>query len=147
VLAVVAALLALPEEATNERACGVLWRSPAPDDPIDLAVGHCARGRWLATTGGISAVAALRVLCEPAIAAHLLTQRSRVAPAHRSQPDELDPFDRLAHHILSDADGMRRLVTARTPAARRRLANRLAREAVSVHPGSRRIINAKAIPA
>ena len=131
--AVVAVLLALPDEELDERFEAVLWRQRKLGEPIDLtrlwfhpgdggAVLRCDRQHVLMAPQDIGVMVAL-AWCwgtrqsprtwRPGAAS--LCRRSVRLP--------------MAQHILTDPANVVRLAAAHTPALRRGLLGRLAREA------------------
>ena len=143
VAAAVAALLALPDEELDERFEGALWRQRTLGEPIDLSrlwlhpgdgggVLRCDRQHVFMAGQDIGVAVALTVLGDPVIAAYLAARRSVAVPPRRSTPppEEDDRFLQMAQRILTDPANVVRLAAARTPAVRRRLLGRLAREAL-----------------
>jgi hypothetical protein len=143
VAAAVAALLALPDEELDERFVGALWRQRTLGEPIDLSplwlhpgegggVLRCDRQHVFMAARDIGVAVALMVLGDPVIAAYLAARRSVAVPPRRSAPppEEDDRLLQMAQRILTDPANVVRLAAARTPAARRRLLGRLAREAL-----------------
>lgn len=143
VAAAVAALLALPDEELDGRFEGALWRQSTLGEPIDLTrlwlhpgdgggVLRCDRQHVFMATRDIGVAVALVVLGDPAIAAYLAARRSVAVPPPRPTPppEEDDQFLQMAQRILTDPANVVRLAAARTPAVRRRLLGRLAREAL-----------------
>jgi hypothetical protein len=143
VAAAVAALLALPDEELDERFEGALWRQRTLGEPIDLSrlwlhsadgggVLRCDRQHVFLASQDIGVAVALKVLGDPVIAASLAARRSVAAPPRRATPppEEDDRFLQMAQRILTDPANVGRLAAARTPAVRRRLLGRLAREAL-----------------
>jgi TniQ len=149
VAAAVAALLALPDEELDDRFEGALWRQRTLGEPIDLSrlwlrpddgggVLRCDRQHVFTASQDIGVAVALTVLGDPVIAAYLAARR-RVAvppsgatpPPRATPPPEADDrFLQMAQRILTDPANVVRLAAARTPAVRRRLLGRLAREAL-----------------
>jgi hypothetical protein len=145
VVVAVAALLALPDEELDERFEGALWRQRKLGEPIDLtrlwihrgdggAVLRGDRQHVFMATQDIGVAVALVVLGDPAIAAYMAARRSVAVPppGPTSPTEEDDHFLQMAQRILTDPANVVRLAAARTPAVRRRLLGRLAREALQV---------------
>lgn len=142
VAAAVAALLALPDEELDDRFEGALWRQRTLGEPIDLSrlwlhpadgggVLRCDRQHVFTASQDIGVAVALAVLGDPVIAAYLAARRSVAAlPPRSTPPEENDRFLEMAQRILTDPANVVRLAAARTPAVRRRLLGRLAREAL-----------------
>lgn len=143
VAAAVAALLALPGEELDDRFEGALWRQRMLGEPIDLSrlwlhlaegggVLRCDRQHVFMATRDIGVAVALTVLGDPVIAAYLAARRRVAVPPPRSTPapEEGDRFLQMAQRTLTDPANVVRLANARTPAVRRRLLGRLAREAL-----------------
>ena len=143
VAAAVAALLALPDEELDERFEGARWRQRTLGEPIDLSrlwlhpgdgggVLRCDRQHVFIAAQDIGVAVALMVLGDPVIAAYLAARRSVAAPPRRATPppEEDDRFLQMAQRILTDSANVVRLAAARTPAIRRRVLGRLAREAL-----------------
>jgi hypothetical protein len=143
VAAAVAALLALPDEELDDRLEGALWRQRTLGELIDLnrlwlhpadggGVLRCDRQRVFMASQDIGVAVALTVLGDPVIAAYLAARRSVAVPPPRSTPppEKDDRFLQMAQSILTDPVNVVRLANARTPAVRRRLLGRLAREAL-----------------
>ena len=141
--AAMAALLALPDEELDARFEGALWRQRTLGEPIDLSrlwlhpgagggVLRCDRQHVFMAAQDIGVAAALMVLGDPVIAAYLAARRSVAVPPCRSTPppEEDDHFFQMAQRILTDPANVVRLAAARTPAVRRRLLGRLARESL-----------------
>ena len=143
VVAAVAALLALPDEELDDRFEGALWRQRTRGEPIDLSrlwlhpadgggVLRCDRRHVFMASQDIGIAVALTVLGDPVIAAYLAARRRVAVPPPRATPppEDDDRFLQMAQRILTDPANVVRLAAARTPAVRRRLLGRLAREAL-----------------
>jgi hypothetical protein len=140
VMAAVAAVLALSDAELHEKPGGTFRRQRSPGKPIDLArlwtrpseggaVLRCDRRHLTMIAGGIGSAVALTLQGDPAIAAYMAARDVAASPRWRL-PEGNDRFHRLADRILADPGNVARLAATRTPAARRRCLDRLAREAL-----------------